>query len=85
MAVNKYFNNFAYKREQDLVEDLTIESIKMYGQDMKYIPRTVVKRDDLYVEDTLSKFTTAADVECISRILKVLKVKVTSYQSLVWK
>ena len=63
MAVNKYFNNFAYKREQDLVEDLTIESIKMYGQDMKYIPRTVVKRDDLYGEDTLSKFTTAADVE----------------------
>ena len=35
----------------------------MYGQDMKYIPRTVVKRDDLYGEDTLSKFTTAADVE----------------------
>ena len=63
MAVNKYFNNFAYKREQDLVEDLTIESIKMYGQDMKYIPRTVVKRDDLYGEDTLSKFTTAAHVE----------------------
>jgi len=63
MAVNKYFNNFAYAREQDLVEDLTIESIKVYGHDMKYIPRTVVKQDNLYGEDTLSTFNTAADVE----------------------
>ena len=28
MAVNKYFNNFGYKREQNLVEDLIVESIK---------------------------------------------------------
>ncbi len=63
MAVNKYFNNFAYAREQDLVEDLTIESIKVYGHDMKYIPRTVVKQDNLFGEDTLSTFNTAADVE----------------------
>ena len=63
MAVNKYFNNFAYAREQDLVEDLTIESIKVYGHDMKYIPRTVVKKDNLFGEDTLSTFNTAADVE----------------------
>ena len=63
MAVNKYFNNFAYPREQDLVEDLVIESIKIYGHDMKYIPRTVIKRDNLFGEDTLSQFNSAADIE----------------------
>ena len=63
MAVNKYFNNFAYAREQDLVEDLVIESIKIYGHDMKYIPRTVIKRDNLFGEDTLSQFNSAADIE----------------------
>lgn len=63
MATNKYFNNFSYAREQDLVEDLTIESIKIYGHDVKYIPKTIVARDNLFGEDPLMKFTTAADVE----------------------
>ena len=63
MAVNKYFNHFNYAREQDLVEDLTIESIKIYGHDVKYVPRTIVARDNLYGEDSLSTFNNAADVE----------------------
>ena len=63
MAVNKYFNHFNYAREQDLVEDLTIESIKIYGHDVKYVPRTIVARDNLYSEDSLSTFNDAADVE----------------------
>lgn len=63
MATNKYFNNFSYYREQDLVEDLTIEAIKIYGHDVKYIPKTIVTRDNLFGEDPLIKFTTAADVE----------------------
>ena len=63
MAVNKYFNHFNYAREQDLVEDLTIESIKIYGHDVKYVPRTIVARDNLYSEDSLSTFNAAADVE----------------------
>ena len=63
MAVNKYFNHFNYAREQDLIEDLTIESIKIYGHDVKYVPRTIVARDNLYGEDSLSTFNNAADVE----------------------
>ena len=63
MAVDKYFNHFNYAREQDLVEDLTIESIKIYGHDVKYVPRTIVARDNLYSEDSLSTFNDAADVE----------------------
>lgn len=63
MATNVYFNHFSYGREQDLVEDLTIEAIKVYGHDVKYIPRTIVARDNLYGEDSLSTFNDAADVE----------------------
>ena len=33
MSTNKYFNNFAYAREQDLLEELTIETIKIFGHD----------------------------------------------------
>ena len=63
MATNKYFSNFTYGREQDLVEDLTIESIKVFGHDVKYMPRTIISRDNLYSEDSLSKFNDAAEVE----------------------
>jgi hypothetical protein len=38
------------------MENLITESIDIYGQDVFYIPRTLVKEDDLFVEDTMSKF-----------------------------
>ena len=63
MSTNRYFNHFSYAREQDLVEDLIIESTKIYGHDVKYLPRTIVDRDDLYGEDRLSTFNAAAEVE----------------------
>jgi hypothetical protein len=63
MATNKYFNFFNFGREQSLVEDLMLESIKIYGHDVKYLPRTIVARDDLYSEDSLSTFDAAAEVE----------------------
>ena len=63
MATNVYFNNFNYGREQDLVEDLTIEAIKIYGHNVKYIPRTKVNVDHLFGEDDLSKFDEAIDIE----------------------
>ena len=63
MSTNAYFNNFAYGREQDLVESLTIEAIKIYGHNVKYMPRTLVKVDHLFGEDVLSKFDEAINVE----------------------
>jgi hypothetical protein len=63
MPTNRYFNHFSYGREQDLVEDLIIESTKIYGHNVKYLPRTIVDRDDLYGEDRLSTFNAAAEVE----------------------
>jgi hypothetical protein len=54
MAKNPYFK---YRgSEQSLVNDLTIEAIKIHGQDMVYIPRTYVDIDQLFGEDVLSKF-----------------------------
>lgn len=63
MPVNQYFNNFAYAREQDLVEDLTIEAIKIFGHEVKYLPRTLNREDALYGEDTLSSFDDAVGIE----------------------
>ena len=61
--LNAYFNNFNYGREQDLVEDLTIECLKIYGYNVKYIPSVFVREDPLFGEDTLRKFDDAVDLE----------------------
>ena len=42
--------------EQNLLNDLITESIDIYGQDVYYIPRTLIKEDQLFTEDTMSKF-----------------------------
>ena len=58
MPRNVYFSQ-AVKAEQDLYEDLIIESLKIYGQDVYYIPRTIVNRDNILGEDPASKFDDA--------------------------
>ncbi len=56
MPTNVFFNNFNAQSEQTLIEDLIIESIKMYGHEVYYLPRAVVDLDDVFNEDTLTKF-----------------------------
>ena len=58
MPRNVYFSQ-AVKSEQNLYEDLIIESLRIYGQDVYYIPRTLVNRDDILNEDPASKFDDA--------------------------
>ncbi len=36
-----------------------LESIKIYGHDMWYCPRTLVAKDDIYGEDTISEYNSA--------------------------
>ena len=36
-----------------------MESIKVYGHDLYYCPRTIVAKDDIYGEDTISEYKTA--------------------------
>jgi hypothetical protein len=57
MPVNPYFQNlYSCAGEQDLLEDLYSEAICQYGMDIYYVPRTLVKEDYLFGEDTLSAF-----------------------------
>ena len=55
MPTNVYFNH-AVQSEQDLHEDLVVESLRFYGHECFYLPRTIVDEDELFGEDTSSKF-----------------------------
>jgi hypothetical protein len=62
MALNSFFTQ-GTTGEQGLVQDLVDEQIKMFGKNVYYIPRTLVKEDSVFGEDTLSKYTGAFEVE----------------------
>lgn len=63
MATNLFFNNYGASQEQSLYEDLIIESIKMYGVDVYYIPRTSVDVDPVFKEAEYSSYNMAISVE----------------------
>ena len=63
MATSLYFNNFESSMEQHLIEDLVIESIRIYGNDVYYIPRTAGAKDDILNEDDLSTYNRAYFIE----------------------
>ena len=62
MALNTYFSQ-GTTGEQDLTQSLVNEQIKMFGRDVYYIPRTLVKQDTVFGEDTMSKFEGAYLIE----------------------
>ena len=62
MPTNVYFSH-GTRNEQYLIEDLIIESLKIYGQEFMYIPRTLVSKDEILGEDRLSKFTSSFPIE----------------------
>lgn len=61
MATNPFFKD-SYA-EYKLLDDLTIETIKATGRDMIYIPREYVRKDDLFGEDTKSRFSNGFYIE----------------------
>jgi hypothetical protein len=61
-TTNVYFSH-GTRNEQSLVEDLIIESLRMYGNEVMYIPRTLVSKDEILGEDRLSKFKHAFPIE----------------------
>lgn len=46
-------------QEQKFIENLIVETIEIYGQDIYYVPRTLVNRDTVFGEDSDSKFESA--------------------------
>lgn len=66
MATNSYFNPYPRNitTEQNLVEDLLIESIKIYGMDLYYLPRESQDTEDyLFGDDQVKKYTSAYALE----------------------
>jgi len=61
-TTNVYFTH-GTRNEQYLVEDLIIESLRMYGNEVMYIPRTLVSKDEILGEDRLSEFKSAFPIE----------------------
>ena len=62
MPTNVYFDH-GNQNEQRLYEELIIEQLSIYGQDVYYIPRTIVSEDDIFNEDIESKFDNAYLIE----------------------
>ena len=64
MATNQYFNLHGTDTpEQRLIENLTIESIKTFGIDVYYLPRTLNDEDKLMGEDNTASYNSAHTIE----------------------
>ena len=66
MPTNLYFNNFPRNitSEQLLVEDLVIESLKIHGMDVYYLPKSSRDSVDyIFGEDTLKQYVAAYPLE----------------------
>ena len=67
MATNFYFNNFSSSGEQNLIENLIIESIKIHGVDTYYIPRKIVNKESTFREQALTQYGEAILAEMYIR------------------
>ena len=62
MPLNPYFLQGAAS-EQRLVQDIINEQLKMFGQDVVYLPRKIVNKSNILNEITASKFDDAFRIE----------------------
>jgi hypothetical protein len=62
MPRSVYFSQ-TVRSEQNLYEDLVIESLKIYGQEVWYLPRNMLSKDSILTEDIETKFDDAYSIE----------------------
>ena len=62
MATNVFFNH-AVKTEQNLLEDLIVESLRIYGHNCFYLPRNIVNEDTILGDAASSSFDDAYEIE----------------------
>jgi len=62
MATNVYFSQ-GKRSEQRLYEDIIIESLKIYGQDVYYMPRDILNENKIFGEDIPSRFNSSYKIE----------------------
>ena len=63
MAVSSYFQKFEHHNEQNLMEDIVVESIRVYGNDVQYLPRKLNNIDNIFGEDPTASFESSYPVE----------------------
>lgn len=63
MATNVFFRNYDNFNEQQLIDDLVIESIRMYGVDVIYIKRSLGAVDSVFNEDDLPLYDETFEFE----------------------
>jgi Virus neck protein len=59
MATSVFFNNVGASQEQELLNSLIMESIRIFGVDMWYIPRKLNNYDGVYGADDQSSYEQA--------------------------
>ena len=62
MPTNVYFDT-GTTSEQRLYEDLVIEQLKIFGQDVYYLPRKLANKDTIFGEDPASSFDDSYIIE----------------------
>ena len=62
MATNRYFSQ-GRRSEQNMFEEIIIESLKIYGQDVYYLPRDIMNEDRILNEDVPSRFNSSYKIE----------------------
>lgn len=62
MATNPWVSQ-SVRSEQNMYEDLVIESLKFYGQDVYYLPREIVNKDKVFLDDVPSRFSDSYKIE----------------------
>ena len=62
MATNVFFSH-AVKSEQNLVEDLIVESLRFYGHNCYYLPRSIINENTILGEASDSSFEDAYEIE----------------------
>ena len=62
MPTNVYFDT-GTTSEQRLYEDIIIEQLKIYGQDVYYLPRKLANKDTIFGEDPASSFDDSYIIE----------------------
>jgi len=63
MATNVFFQNYDFFNEQQLIDDLVIESIAIFGVDTYYVTKSVEAVDNIQNEASIAVFDNAYQME----------------------
>lgn len=63
MVTSVFFNNHQSTKEQETYHDLIVESLRIYGRDMYYLPKTLNNYDPVYGADTNTSYESSYIIE----------------------